>query len=142
MTTKMDTIGMNEIKKREHRDCFVCGSTNERGLRLEFTILDDRGVETVFDSDKTLEGYKDLLHGGVISALIDGAMTNCMFAHGYAALTAELNVRFHHPVEIGAPVKVRAWIEKDLCPLFIVGAEVLQNQVIKASATAKFMKSN
>jgi uncharacterized protein (TIGR00369 family) len=87
------------------------------------------------------EGYNDFLHGGVISALLDGAMTNCMFAHGYAALTAELNVRFHHPVLIGAPATVRAWIKKDLYPLFIVEAEVVQNQQVKATAAGKFMKS-
>lgn len=142
MTTRIDSTVMAKVRKREHGDCVVCSATNKRGLGLEFSVLEDGNVEATFDCEKAFEGYKDYLHGGVISALIDGAMTNCMFAHGYTALTAELNVRFHHPVIIGAPVKVRAWLEKDLFPLFLVGAEVLQNQELKASAVGKFMKNS
>jgi uncharacterized protein (TIGR00369 family) len=141
VTTRMDKAGIGEIRRREHRDCVVCSPTNERGLGLEFIVWEDGSVEATFNCKKEFEGYRGLLHGGVISALLDGAMTNCMFAHGYTALTAELNVRFHQPVTIGVPVKVRAWMKKDLYPLFIVEAEVLQNQEIKASAAGKFMKS-
>jgi acyl-coenzyme A thioesterase PaaI-like protein len=35
-----------------------------------------------------------MLHGGVISSILDGTMTNCLFAHGTVAVTAELRVRF------------------------------------------------
>lgn len=132
---------MAEVRKREHCNCVVCSHTNARGLGLDFISMEDGSVEADFGCDKAFEGYNDLLHGGVISALLDGAMTNCMFAHGYTALTAELNVRFHHPVLIGAPATVRAWITKDLCPLFLVEAEVRQNQQVKATAAGKFMKS-
>ena len=142
MTTKISSARTAEVRKREHGNCVVCSSSNERGLGIEFNTLEDGSVEAVFECDKTYEGYKDLLHGGIISALLDGAMTNCMFAQGSRALTAELNVRFHQPVAIGSPAKVRAWIKKDLFPLFLVEAEVSQNQQVKASATGKFMESD
>jgi len=132
---------MADIRRREHRNCVVCSAANPRGLGVDFVGLEDGGVEAVFGCGKEFEGYNGLLHGGVISALLDGAMTNCMFAHGHAALTAELNVRFHRPVLIGAPVTVRAWIKKDLYPLFVVEAEVVQDKQVKATAAGKFMKS-
>lgn len=38
------------------------------------------GVSTVFRGDALLEGYPGLVHGGIICALVDGAMTNCLFS--------------------------------------------------------------
>jgi acyl-coenzyme A thioesterase PaaI-like protein len=37
----------------------------------------DGGVEAHFDCSRIFEGYSHRIHGGVIAALLDGAMTNC-----------------------------------------------------------------
>lgn len=139
MTTEMRSAKLAEMQKQAHGNCVVCSPLNERGLGLEFTLTEDGSVKTVFNCDKDFEGYQDVLHGGIISSLIDGAMTNCMFAHGYIAVTAELNVRFQHPVVIGPPATVRAWIDKYYSPLYVVKAELLQNQEVKVTAVGKFM---
>jgi len=127
------------MQSQVHANCVVCGSCNERGLGLEFALLEDGGVETAFSCDNAFEGYANVLHGGVISSLLDGAMTNCMFAHGCAAITAELNVRFRHPVVTGQAATVRAWITRSAPPLYVLKAEVLQAGRVKATATGKFM---
>ncbi len=130
---------LNKMQSLVHAKCVVCGSSNARGLGLDFMLLKDGVVEADFYCDKDYEGYDNVLHGGVVSALLDGAMTNCMFANGCAAVTAELKVRFRHPVKIGQVATVRAWIERTSPPLYVVKAEVLQNHEVKATATAKFM---
>jgi uncharacterized protein (TIGR00369 family) len=132
---------MTEIRQRTHGNCVVCSSSNERSLGLEFELSPDGGVEAVFACDKVFEGYTDFVHGGVISSLLDGAMTNCIFAHGCIAITAELKVRFKQPLDVGTPARVRAWIDRYYRPLYYVEAEISQNQVIKATAEGKFLES-
>jgi uncharacterized protein (TIGR00369 family) len=140
VTTEPASNDLVEIRRREHRNCIVCGANNDRGFGLDFKLADDGSVEATFTCDRVFEGYTDFVHGGVISSLLDGAMTNCMFAHGFVAVTAELNIRFRHPVTVGKPATVRAWIEKTYRPLHVVQAEVFQDDETKATATGKFME--
>ncbi|MCK4341833.1 MAG: PaaI family thioesterase [Phycisphaerae bacterium] len=108
-------------------------------MRLKFAASDDGRVQARFDCDAAFEGYAGMLHGGVVASLLDGAMTNCMFAHGIPAVTAELTVRFRHPVRTGVAVTVRAWVERCSPPLHVLKAEVVQNGQLMATARGKFM---
>ena len=80
-----------------------------------------------------------MLHGGVVASVLDGAMTSCLFAHGHPGATAELTVRFRHPVRTGGVATVRAWIERCAPPLHMLRAELVQNGQIKATAWGKFI---
>ena len=51
--------------------------------------------------------------GGFTAALVDSAMTNCMFACGLVCMSGALEVRFRHVVEIGRPVRARARLEQE-----------------------------
>jgi acyl-coenzyme A thioesterase PaaI-like protein len=75
----------------------------------------------------------------MVSTLLDAAMTNCLFAHGFAAVTAELTVRFLRPVAAHRPVTVNAWIEKSWRRLHLLAAELRQEGELMATATAKFV---
>ncbi len=124
---------------RIHENCVVCGSSNDRGLHLQFVSLADGGVQASFDCSKAFEGYAGSLHGGVISTLLDGAMTHCIFAHGHAGVIAELRVRYRHPVVVDHIAIVRGRISRSSLPLYLMEAELLQDGQVKAIATAKFM---
>ena len=87
-----------------------------------------------------LEGYPHVLHGGVICALLDGAMTNCVFASGSAAVTGDLHVRFRKPVATCGSATVRAWIEASSPPLYKLAAQLEQDGEIKATAKARFVE--
>jgi acyl-coenzyme A thioesterase PaaI-like protein len=54
--------------------CFVCGSENQRGLKIKFCLCDE-GVEAVFTPDVTHAGYENVVHGGILSALLDEAVS-------------------------------------------------------------------
>ncbi len=131
---------LKRVISRTHENCVVCSSSNEHGLGLNFTSLSDGSVEALFDCDRAFEGYHNVLHGGISSTLLDGAMTNCMFAHGIHALTAELNVKFHHPVMCCQSVLVRAWITRSTAKLHLLRAEISQNGMIMATASGKFVR--
>ena len=66
-----------------------------------------------FDRAKAFTGYEGCIHGGVIAALLDGAMT------------AELNVRYPFPLATETAATVRAWIERRRGPLHVLKAEVI-----------------
>jgi len=130
---------LKKIQREEHLRCLLCGQNNTRGLKLDFQPSDDGGIETSFECSKTLQGYKDIIHGGVISALLDSVMTNCLFAHGIKAFTAELNTRFMTPVKTKGTVRLRANIEKSSGSYYILKASLTQGQTVKAKATGKFI---
>jgi acyl-coenzyme A thioesterase PaaI-like protein len=128
-----------------HPGCILCGRENERGLRLRFGpdgIGDGHGVVAALECEPSLEGYPGRLHGGVIAAALDAAMTHCLLALGRTAVTAELTIRFRHPVLTGRPATVRAWLQRDMAPLYLIGAELVQDDLTKAVATGKFMEED
>ena len=140
MITEPGQDVLRRVQADAHANCVVCGSANGRGLKLAFHSAEDGSVQATFDCAKAYEGYPDVLHGGVVSTLLDGAMTNCLFAHGHPGLTAELTVRFRHPVCTGTAATVRAWIERRCRPLYVLKAELVQDGQIKATAGGKFME--
>ena len=128
------------IRAEAHPFCMVCGQSNPFGLGVKFTCEEDGSVAARFLGHPALEGFEGLMHGGMIAALLDGAMTNCLFAHGCVAMTGELNVRYREPVQIGEEIRVRAWIKHSVAPLHLLAAELKQGDCVKATATAKFME--
>lgn len=140
MTTEMRNSNYRQLRNYSHPDCVVCSLRNGHGLGLDFHIVADGIVEASFACHKVFQGYPAVMHGGVISALLDGAMTNCMFAHGQATMTAELNVRFRHPVTTGNPATIRAWITSSTRPVHELAAELIQDDRIKATAKGKFLE--
>ena len=110
------------------------------GLGLRYTLDDDGSVYTSFLGHPALEGFEGLLHGGIIAALLDGTMLQCVFAHGYIGLTAELKIRYRRPVVIGEEMLVRGKLMRVTRPLFHLRAELTQGGFVKATATGKFMQ--
>ena len=55
-------------------------------------------------------------------------------------MTAELTVRFMHPVAVGQTAEVRAWRRFTRPPLHEMSANVMQGPLLVARATAKFME--
>jgi acyl-coenzyme A thioesterase PaaI-like protein len=79
------------------------------------------------------------VHGGVISAVMDAAMTNRLFAIGITAVTARLSIQFHKPVKIGELAIVRAWILRESKRLYELKSEIIQNGLVEAEAEGKFI---
>jgi hypothetical protein len=88
------------------------------------------------------EGYPGLWHGGVTTALLDGAMTNYHFAHGIEALTAELTVRYRHLVDVRGGIAERASPTESRGNLRLLDAEPQQQGQVKATALGKFIEKH
>jgi acyl-coenzyme A thioesterase PaaI-like protein len=80
-------------------------------LRLAFQTNEGGEMIAEWIPEPELEGYQGIVHGGIVSTVLDEAMAKVVDATGAEALTAELRVRFRQQVSSGSPVRVRGWIE-------------------------------
>lgn len=133
---------MSNKHHNSHTHCVVCGQQNLLSLRLKFQPDMNGGVSAVFLAHEALQGYEGMLHGGVVSMLLDGAMTHCLFHRNIEAVTGDLRVRFLRPVPCKALLDIRAWVISATPPLFRLKAELGQNQVVMAWAEATFVQRN
>lgn len=129
---------LNNIRNQVHPQCIACSLTNTNGLHLKFDVADDKSVKADFQYNKVFEGYPGILHGGIISSILDSAMCNCMFARGKAAVTAEMTIKFRHPVVTCRKATVSAKITHFSHSLYLLESEVIQNEEVKVTAKGKF----
>jgi uncharacterized protein (TIGR00369 family) len=100
---------INTLEDDNH--CFVCGEKNQNGLHLKFSIAEGK-VLSEFVIQKTHQGYKDIIHGGIISTIIDEAMVKAAIMQGMPAVTVEIGIRFKNPLTVGEKAVVEAIITK------------------------------
>jgi acyl-coenzyme A thioesterase PaaI-like protein len=130
---------LTDVRDRTYSHCRVCGSENEQGMQLKFRPWGEAGVTADFDCRAAYQGYDEVLHGGVICAMLDSASVNCLFVHQITAVTAALDVRFREVVKTGIPATVRAWLVKSTHGLHVVASELDQEGRVKVTGTAKFL---
>ena len=102
----------NRLHARPHSGCFVCGQENPRGLRIHFERQDGGEMSARWRPGPEWEGFAGIVHGGVVSTVLDEAMSKAVAATGAEALTAELRVRFRRHVTSGEIFLLRGWIVK------------------------------
>ncbi|MEJ2744513.1 MAG: PaaI family thioesterase [bacterium] len=123
-----------------HTNCLMCGSRNPFSLGLRFHTREKGRVWARFKAKSRFQGYDGILHGGVISALLDAAMTHCLFQRGVKAVTGDMRVRFLKPISCGTELQVCAWPVSITPPLYRVAAELVLGLRVMAKAEAKFMQ--
>ena len=96
---------------RSAQSCFVCGPDNPHGMHLAFQTNEGGEMIAEWIPELEMEGYEGIVHGGIVSTVLDEAMAKAVDATGAEALTAELRVRFRKQVCSGSRVHVRGWIE-------------------------------
>ncbi|MGH8004152.1 MAG: PaaI family thioesterase [Limisphaerales bacterium] len=127
---------MKEIVK--YAGCFVCGDKNPIGLGVKF-YQKDGGAAAEFVPKEVLEGYKGLLHGGILSSLLDEVMIKAVLAKGIFCVTAELAIRYKKPVELSDRLSLFGQIEKENGRVYITTGWVKnQKGEVVAEAEGKY----
>jgi acyl-coenzyme A thioesterase PaaI-like protein len=96
---------------RSSSSCFACSLENPHGLHLVFWKSASSEMTAEWIPEPEFEGYQGIIHGGIVSTVLDESMAKVVDAAGTEALTAELRVRFRQQVSSGSPLRVRGWIE-------------------------------
>ena len=125
---------------RRYSNCFVCGNKNEYGLKVDFFY--DKGLSRAeYVAGEKFQGYKDILHGGIISALLDEVMIKAVIARGILAVTAEIQVKFIKPVRIGEKLLLEGKITGEQKKIFTAEGTVSNAKgEMVAAGKGKFFK--
>jgi acyl-coenzyme A thioesterase PaaI-like protein len=126
---------------RSDHACFGCGDDNPIGLHLRFSPEDD-GVKASFIPGPQHQGFQDVVHGGIISAVLDEAMAWATAHAGVWAVTGEMRVRFRQPLKIGEITTVAARVSGTRGRLVTAAAELQldRDRSAVATASATFVK--
>ncbi len=98
-----------DIKRSEL--CFGCGKKNPIGLKLDFK-WDGRVAQAEFTPTELHQGWSGIMHGGIISSLLDEAMAYAAIFEGVHCLTAKMETRIKRPVPIDEPLLISSWVSK------------------------------
>src|SRR5512139_3031183 len=131
-----------EMKLETNGNCFVCGKNNPHGLRLSFEINKEKQtLKTTFVASPTYQGWDGIVHGGILSTLLDEAMANLVCELGYQAVTASIEIRFKKPAPILEPLLVYGEITEVSKRLIRAKAHIAQEDgAILATGTSTFMR--
>lgn len=94
---------------RPQPTCFVCGTENPNGLKIAFQSAADGRITAPWTPDRFCEGLQGIVHGGIVSAVLDEAMAKVVAGMKVQALTCELKVRFRRPVIAGESLTISGW---------------------------------
>jgi uncharacterized protein (TIGR00369 family) len=103
---KRNASGLNLIDD-EH--CFVCGKHNDFGLHIPMReMVKDHTCNFKWTPGPNFQGYAGIVHGGILSTLLDEAMAWAVMNNEITAVTADIRIKFNRPTPVGIPLKVIA----------------------------------
>ncbi len=101
---------MPRIKQPNSSMCFICGRQNPVGLRLSIYQTDSDTVESSYTAPAHFQGYPGVLHGGIVSAIIDEISGRAHMGLDPDSprfmFTAKLEIKYRRNVPIGKPLRI------------------------------------
>ncbi len=132
---------MNRL--RDNQRCYVCGKQNPAGLAVDFEInAETRSIHAVFIPSGVHQGYEGIVHGGILSALLDEAMAKLAFSLGIPAVTAEMTVKFKSSAAPGEELNISGRITEEAKRLILAEAKIERGPVVIAEAKGKLLRIN
>ena len=126
----------------EYNECFVCGAKNPYGLHLQCRYEDGVALAEVKIPGQ-YAGYPGVVHGGIVTALLDEIMAKAIEQTGVWSVTANLEVRFRNPVPTESMLYLRGEIAKGGGKIFRTkGSVSLEDGTVAAEATGVFVRRN
>lgn len=123
--------------------CFGCGQLNEHGLRLRLVPdPEGDGVCTSFTPPPRTEGYTGMVHGGIITTVLDEVMAWSLARHGIWAVTGSLTTRYRQPIALGERTTATGYLLRDRGRAIEMRGEIRRDAdgALLADATATFIR--
>ncbi len=88
--------------------CFVCGKDNPQGFQIKVQYSEaEMAAETELSIPRDYQGWAEVIHGGILSTLLDELMAHAIWRFAGPGLTLSMEVRFHAPLTPDEPIRVR-----------------------------------
>lgn len=121
--------------------CFACGADHPHGLKLQFRADGPGSVWADWIPSKAWEGFRGIIHGGIVATVLDEAMSKAVAAAGPPALTCHLEVRLRRHVVPDEALVVRGWVVEKRKRRIQVEAELRDRlNLERAHAWATFLE--
>jgi len=100
-----EQTNLRELKNISSNHCFGCGADNPSGLHMKF-FTDEESVMSWIHVRKHMCGWSTLMHGGIISTILDEIMSwSAMYLLKKFILTKSITIDFEKPVFITDKLK-------------------------------------
>ncbi len=137
MTYETLFLIVNRMIEYEDKTCFGCGEGNPRGLQLKLKYdPDTKTAYGEYTAGQDLEGPPNIIHAGILSAILDETMIMVNKNMEVVALTGEITVRYLQPAFIEENLYIRGWHVKKNKRVIENRAEI-ENEMGKIVARAK-----
>lgn len=94
----------------EYHNCFVCGKESGNGLKVDFEAT-ETGARASYTPAEEFEGFKGVVHGGILCALLDEIMWKSINGQtGAITMTAKMDVRFKKPALMGVNMLIEGTV--------------------------------
>jgi acyl-coenzyme A thioesterase PaaI-like protein len=127
-------VGSQRFEFAPH-NCFACGQLNAHGLQLRLHG-DADGCWTELALPDRFEGWEGIVHGGILTAILDEVMAWALVGQDSWGLTARLSVDFRKPVLIGRPIRAEGWIVENRRRLLRTEGRIVDASTGELLATA------
>jgi len=108
---------------------------------LRFSFNDSGALLGEFTCNGFQQGYDEMVHGGVIAAIVDASMAQCLMGHGVVGYTVKLSVKYRKPVLIRTKTTLTTSITVVNCGLlYSMKCEIIQNRNLVVQAAGQFFK--
>lgn len=115
----------NPYENSEGYFCFGCSNRNSAGLKMEF-YEDHDDVVSEWIPEKSFQGYKNVLHGGIQVTLMDEIASWFVNVKlGTAGVTSKIETKFIKPVFItDAKIFLKASLIKMMRNIAVIDAKL------------------
>ncbi len=131
------------MRVENNERCFACGKENPFGLQLDINIAADGSfVKTTCVPPAHFQGWAGIIHGGILSTLLDEIITYVAIAYFKGpAVTAQLDIRFKTPAPLGSKLLVTGKPINKTRRLLQAAAQIqLEDGTVVAEATGKCLR--
>lgn len=123
--------------------CFVCGMANPTGLQISFTInRETQSASAYLTLKDEYQGWAGIVHGGILSTLLDEVCMHAARTTGDQMVTAEITVRFKKPVPVGSEIFLKGRVVGFQKRLVLTEATIELSGTLMAEAEAKIFCLN
>ena len=130
---------MMEFSYRGNK-CFVCGPENEDGFKLRFENSSEGLSKARCVFEEKHQGYDNIVHGGLIAAVLDDSMAYAIMGLGLMPVTVEMKIRYKKPTRVGEEITLEGRVIKVGRKMVEVEADAKgPNGEVRAHAEGKFM---
>lgn len=128
-------------KQPNSQMCFVCGLENPIGLKMAFYEDEEGRVVAEFTTRDEHQGYPGVVHGGIVTALLDETLGRVCIAVGRWMVTGRLNIRWRRPIPVGETLTVVGEVVSWKKRLLEARGEIrLADGKVGAEATGTFLE--